>query len=643
MIHTPRKRYFQQSPSGAIHEYGPLTINLVNSIQLPDGSSYSFSYETTPGPPGTCTPNQGTQPSCVTGRISQVTLPKGGTIAYAYTYTNGFNGIEADGTTAGFTRTVSPGGFGSSGQWTYSRAAGSSSNLWTTTTTDAGGNQTSINFSEDTNTGSPTYYFYETQRQVYQGSISGSSCSATNPNNCLLATTITCYNANYANCATASVSSPITQKDFYRQLLNGSAALSEVVYDSSGLGLVQDAKEYDYGAITGAAPGNTKLIKETVITYAALGNGIVNKPATIVVKDWTTGAATTLSSSTYSYDQGTLTTPAASTPQHISITGSRGNLTTLKTSTNGTASLSKTFSYYDTGMLNVATDVNGATTTYVYGTAAQGATTISCGNSFPTTINGPTGMGLSRSMVWNCTGGVSTTVTDENTNSVTSSYTDSDFWRPANVSDQMSSQTNLTYNSPTAVEAALQNFNGGASASDSLSTVDGLGRPVFSQRLQAPGGTSYDTFETDYNGLGQPYRTTMPYTTTASPSSSNTTVAATVRTYDALGRVLTIADADGGTVSYTYTNNDVLQTVSGTPSGTQSFQKQFEYDGLGRLTSVCEVTSVLSGAGTCAQGTTQTGYWTKYTYDAVGHLQTARRMLKRQRQTGRLVHSRTIG
>ena len=54
----------------------------------------------------------------------------------------------------------------------------------------------------------------------------------------------------------------------------------------------------------------------------------------------------------------------------------------------------------------------------------------------------------------------------------------------------------------------------------------------------------------------------------------------------------------------------------------QTFQKQFEYDGLGRLTSVCEMSGTLSGTGTCAQSTQQTGYWTKYTYDALGHLLT---------------------
>lgn len=57
------------------------------------------------------------------------------------------------------------------------------------------------------------------------------------------------------------------------------------------------------------------------------------------------------------------------------------------------------------------------------------------------------------------------------------------------------------------------------------------------------------------------------------------------------------------------------------PSGEYTKNRQLEYDALGRLTSVCEITSVL-GSGTCAQNSSATGYWTKYTYDALNDLLT---------------------
>ena len=339
------------------------------------------------------------------------------------------------------------------------------------------------------------------------------------------------------------------------------------------------------------------------------GNGIVNKPSSVIVYDGTSGTKTKLASTTYAYD-GTGVTTTTGTPQHVSITGSRGNLTTLTKSTSSTAMLSSTYTYYDTGNPYVATDVNGAQTTYVYGSG-------SCGNSFATGVNEP--LSLSRSMTWNCTGGVALTVTDENGKVVTADYsTDPDFWRPDYTLDQLNNKTTLAYSTqPSAAESTLS-FNGTNSVSDLRTTLDGFGRAVFSQRLQTPGGTNYDTSEVDYNGMGQPYRSTMPYSAAASPSSDNTNAPATTTTYDALGRVSTVTDANNGTVSYTYTNNDVLQKLS----GGQTFQKQFEYDGLGRLTSVCEMSLSLPGTAACGQNVAQNGYLTLYTYDALGRLLT---------------------
>jgi len=613
-----------------VTEYGPLANSLVSSIQLPDGTEYQFTYEKTPG---SCTPLSGTYSGyCVTGRIASVTLATGGTISYAYSGGPDSTGIYSDGSTAGITRTLTATTTAPAETWTYARTLVSGTpgpgSKWTTTVTDPGSNHTVMSFAEDAavtaqngNTyTTATYNFYETQRQAYQGSVSSNNCSATVTTNCLLLTTTRCYNANYASCSTATVTSPISQTDAYAQPAGGATRLSEVLLNTYGL--VTDDKEYDYGAVTGSAPGTTHLIRETVTAYASLGNGIVNKPSGITVYDWTSGSKVEIANSSYGYDQTAVTTTTG-TPQHVSVTGSRGNLTTATTYTSGTATLSQTKTYYDTGTLNVSTGVNGAQTTYIYSSATNpynSSFTASCGNSFATTIDEP--LSLTRSMQWNCEGGIPEQVTDENGNPLSSSYTDPYFWRPASTTDQMSNVTDLTYHGQTVVETSLQNFNSGHSAADMRVTVDGFNRTIFSQRLQAPGGTEYDTSEIDYNAVGEVSATRMPYAATASPTSEDTSAPETTTTYDALGRVLTTQDADGGYVSNQYVNNDVLQTSSGTPSGTQAFKKQYEYDGLGRLTSVCEISSTLSGVGTCSQTTTQTGYWTKYTYDALGHLLT---------------------
>src|SRR5208283_1347385 len=312
--------------------------------ELPDGSKYLFTYEATPGT--SCTPLQGTT-SCVTARISSVTLPTGGEITY--TYSGGNNGIESDGSSAGLTRTLTPGG-----EWQYSRVPQGSTapgpgSQWINTVVDPNGNNTVINFSEDsaTNSGTTTatYNLYDTQRQIYQGSVSTNSCSSTVTSNCLLLTTLKCYNGKFGGgfngpCATAAVSSPITQTDAFSELPNGSTRLSEVLYNPNGL--VSDDKEYNYGVTLGVKPSSTYLVRETAIAYASLGNNIYNKPSSVTVYDWTSGSQVTLASSTYTYDQGT-PTATSGTPQHVSITGSRGNLTTATTSTSSSAFLSRTY------------------------------------------------------------------------------------------------------------------------------------------------------------------------------------------------------------------------------------------------------------------------------------------------------------
>jgi RHS repeat-associated protein len=590
-----------------IKDVGPFSVNLVNAIQLPDGSEYQFTYEQTPG---SCTPVSGTSPTCVTGRIASVTLPTGGEISYTYSGPN--NGIFSDGSTAGLSRQLSPGG-----PWSYTRQLQSGSpgpgpgSLWSTTVVDPAGNYTMSNFAEDGTTNGTstvaTYNLYETQRLAYQGAISGNACSSTITNNCLLLSLTSCYNNHFAGCATATVNSPISQTDYYSQPAGGNVRLSEKAYNPYGL--LTEAKEYDYGVTLGAAPSSTYLKRDTVVTYnTSLSNGIIDRPASVVVKD---GSGTVFSNTSYSYDQGTVS-PTTGTPQLASVSGSRGNLTTIANQANSGTTLYQTASYYDTGNVNQSTGSStstttlGPTTTFNYGAG-------SCGNSFATSISEP--LALSRSTVWDCGGGVATQTTDENGQTRITNFTDPYFWRPANVYDQQNNETTISYAGSTALESTLT-FNAGQSVLDARATVDGFGRPILSQTLQGPSASNYDTSQTDFNTVGLPSRSTLPFSASAGGTSSSAPGVTT--TYDALGRPLSVADSGGGSTSYSYIGNDVLVTLS----GSQTLKKQLEYDGLGRLTSVCEVSTTLSGVGTCGQSTTQTGYWTKYTYDALGHMLT---------------------
>ena len=82
-----------------------------------------------------------------------------------------------------------------------------------------------------------------------------------------------------------------------------------------------------------------------------------------------------------------------------------------------------------------------------------------------------------------------------------------------------------------------------------------------------------------------------------------------------------MTDGGGGVISYSYAQNDMLVTVGPAPTGENTKRKQLEYDGLGRLKSVCEITAS-AGSGNCGQTVAQTGFLTRYTYDAQGNLLT---------------------
>ena len=148
--------------------------------------------------------------------------------------------------------------------------------------------------------------------------------------------------------------------------------------------------------------------------------------------------------------------------------------------------------------------------------------------------------------------------------------------------------TSFSYLSPTRTETAMT-ING-SSVSDQLTQLDGFGRPIVTQTRQGPGSSTYDSVETDYDVAGNVSKVTLPYSAAVGALCSGT-CPGTTSSYDPLGRPLSVTDGGGGSVGYSYIKNDVYQTRGPQPSGENTKRKQLEYDALGRLTSVCEVTS----------------------------------------------------
>src|SRR5207248_6948070 len=118
--------------------------------------------------------------------------------------------------------------------------------------------------------------------------------------------------------------------------------------------------EYAFGS--GSFGG---LLRQTLITYASLGN-ITAFRQTVTVKN---GAGTVLAQTNKNYDQTTPVAAPTGTPQLVSVSGSRGNLTSIQRCTNLTncsTYLQTTMTYDTAGQLQTVKDPLNNQTSFNY-------------------------------------------------------------------------------------------------------------------------------------------------------------------------------------------------------------------------------------------------------------------------------------
>ncbi len=508
-----------------VAEYGPTSIPLVSSIVYPDGSSYSFTYEPTPGFTGD-----------VTGRLKMVTLRTGG--AMTYTYTGSSNGIEcADGSTAGFDRATSDGTI------SYSRS-GSGTN-WTTTMQDATPvtrNQTVINF----RTVLSPALFLETHRSINQGTSTE------------LAHTDTCHNGSAPPCTSTTISLPLTEISNYVTPAGGSQSKTSTFIN--GLGLRTEVDEYDFGGIT--------LLRKTITTYAPLGNNILDHPLSIVIQD---GSSTPKASTTFAYDGGTLT-GTTGVPQHSVVTGDRGNPTTITQWVAGTTNLISSLTYDDTGNVLTSTDPATNQTAFDYTDNFSGGTPTGT-LAYVTKVTLPSTGSVSHITYtqYEANTGLPANTTDLNGNLTT--YTYDLMLRPLTVSFPDGGVTTNSYPSATSVMQS-QTITGTQMAS-STTNLDGYGR-VFQQQVTTdPEGA--DSMDAVYDSNGRVKSVSNPHR-----SAITATDGITQFTYDALGRIIIQTQPDSNTIQASYSANCVTMTDEANK------QRKNCSDALGRIVSVWE-------------------------------------------------------
>jgi len=427
----------------------------------------------------------------------------------------------------------------------------------------------------------------EVRRRVYQGSGT------------LLKTVETCYNSAAFPCTGTSISLPVARRTVRTELPDSSGLVSELdtYYDTATYSLVTEVDEYDFG--TGGPPPTP--VRKTLTTYASFASNpnITNRPLTVTVQD---GSGNVKSQTTYAYDE-TAVTPTTGTPQHVSVSGSRGNPTTITYLVQGSTTVHRTKTYFDTGTVNTETDFAGNSTTYAYGTS-------SCGNSFPTQVTLP--LNHIKSATWDCNGGVLTSATDENSKTTSYIYGDPSFWRLTQVNYPDGGQITATYNQGTTSPwNIVQNKKITSSLTLSQKTVyDSLGRVSQQQLTSDPQGTVLT--DTTYDSVGRVATVSNPYRSTGDPAYGITTYK-----YDALGRTCVVVPPDGTAISgstcpTTQPANDLSTTYSAnttTVTDQAGKSRKSVTDGLGRLTQVFEDPASFN-------------YETDYSYDTLNNLLT---------------------
>src|SRR5579859_2990483 len=505
---------------GVTEYIGSLTV--IQSIKLPDNSTYQFGYDSY-------------------GEISSVTLPTGGAISYGYT-----NYQDS---------------FGNKNRWVSSRISGGGTWSYTPAVISTCGSgqvgcQQKVTVTKPSN--DTAVYTFTLNNGAWAAQVQTYTGQAT-----LLSTLTNTWNFSNACSPTPCTGNSNIQKMSQTLTLpvpSGSVtSATQYAYDTISDMNVTSIKEWKY--YSGSQPITPD--RETDFTYHALiGNNVLNRVTQKIVRD-SNGFAVAQTNSSYD-DPGTLSnsSPATGIANHddanYSITNTgRGNLTKTQRCTNlsacSTNYVQTAMTYDTTGQLLSLQDPNGNSTSFSYADAffndagdgpshpPQTYSPSAPTNAYVKTMTPPIST-LATTFGYYYGSGQKALVTDANNQTTYFHYIDS-LARSTSVvlpnggwNYTAYSATETQVDTYTGITAAFSTTSGAGIRQDEV-LLDNLGR-ITTQKLVSDPELA-DIVATTYDTTGRAQNVSHPYRSTSDP-----TYGLETPTYDGLNRAIKVTHQD---------------------------------------------------------------------------------------------------
>jgi RHS repeat-associated protein len=356
-----------------------------------------------------------------------------------------------------------------------------------------------------------------------------------------------------------------------------------------------EIREWDfYSGTAPSAPARVTDVTYTAATPAYVNANILSKPTGLTIKD---GSGNLAAQRIFEYDNYTAGLSASGAIQHDSAYGAsytpRGNMTAIQRWRNSDGAWLTTRNQYDDAGNEISTtDPGGHSVTFSFVDSWADATCAPIGGTaaaFRTTVTNAKGQ--SETSKFNSCSGTLASATDVNNFTTNFTYNDplgrlTQTLMPPDR-DGSRAQINSIFNESTLPMSVTTSKSitsaqcPSAGCFGETDTLDVFGRVVQRAITSDPQGTDYSV--TEYDAFGRKSQIFNP--TRCNPPNTNcgeTTWGYITNTFDALGRPLVQTSQDGGVIRNSYNGNIVTVTDQ------TGRQRSSMTDGFGRLVEVDE-------------------------------------------------------